>query len=329
MKAKERWVKYFDCVVRASVRSTVKGSLTMARVPPTSLRVILGELQALIAKDHVVEIGGAGDKPYLWLTRVHLPADGDKALILLTRSDRSAADLAIHDSATGQITVAAKTPTQGNAYSAHIGISLSSLAGDRYLMVVEDAIGIGGAAISRLLSKGIREATKLGSKAFLYRHPDNTFNRDGTPKTLKGSYKIEVMGHPSLDFEYELNNGELKDIEVVDATVTGQNYDGYNATSFRSKTIRLKPLNTLSVKAHDVIKGVCKRAVQQQMDQVRIKFADTEGVDHTVVLDPRSAGMLNEDRFIKRELIDGFVNRLSTATAEINVEIRDRILAKL
>lgn len=301
----------------------------MSPVPPTNMRVILNELRGLVANGQVVEIGGAGDKPYLWLTRVYLPDDGDKALILLTRSDRSAADLAIHDSATGAITVAAKTETQGNAYSAHVGINLRPLSGNRYLMVVEDAIGIGGAAIARLLSKGIREATKLGSRSFLYPHPDGTLNRDGTPRSLKGSYKIEVMGHPSLDFEFELNNGELKDIEVVDATVTGQNYDGYNATSFRSKTIRLKPLNTLSVAAYDVVTGICRRAVQQQMDQVRIKFADTEGVDHSVILDPRNVALLNEDRFIKRELINGFVNRLSTATAEINVEIRDRILAKL
>lgn len=329
MKAKERWVKYFDCVVRASVRSTVENAVAVSSVRPTGLRVILSELRDLIATGHVIEIGGAGDKPYLWLTRVSVPAEGDKALILLTRSDKSAADLAIHDSATGAITVAEKTETQGNAYSAHIGVNLHPLAGDRYLMVAEDAIGIGGAAIARLLSKGIREATRLGSRAFLYPHPDGTFNRDGTRKSLKGSYKIEVMGHPSLDFEYELNNGELKDIEVVDATVTGQNYDGYNATSFRSKTIRLKPLNNLAVSAFDVVTGVCQRAVQQRMDQVRIKFADTEGVDHSVVLDPRNVALLNEDRFIKRELIDGFTNRLSTGTSEINTEIRDKILAKL
>lgn len=287
------------------------------------------ELQAYIATGQIIEIGGTASSPYLWLTEIHLPASGSRAMMLLTRSDRSAADQAVHDSTNGAITVEQKSSTQGNAYSAHVAVSLTAMSAHRYLMIAEDVTGIGGAAISRLLAKGIREVIQSGSTAFLYANPNGSIQRNGNPATLKGVYRVELLAHPSLDFQYELNNGELKDIEVIDASITPQNFDGHNATALRSKTIRLKPLQSRVVSAFQVIQGVCTNAVRQRMDQVRIKFADTEGVNHTVVLDPRNLALLNENRFIKRELLTGFRQRLSTGTSTIIPEVRDRILAKL
>ena len=320
MKSNQRAVKHFDCVVSASIR----GKNGKASVNPVNLRDILQAFKRTLAAGHVVEHRSIGEIQVWSLKEIDFDDQNKYAIALVTRSDRNAADQAISDTSNGSMRVATKNKLEGNAYSSHIAFRLDSVKGNKdiYLMLLEEANGISVGKVQQLFKIASNVARDAGESIFKYPHPDGTLDKKGNPKTLQANYSFEIMGHPALDFIKELNNGVLHGIEVVNAQKTTKKWDSYNETEYLSSSVRLKPVKNRSQTNMNLIRSVCSNAKINGMQEVRIRFTDTEDVSHTVGLDVDNATLMNEDRFIKKTFINNFIQRLDTGFNNIHEEIK-------
>lgn len=316
MKHNRRTVKYFDCIITATTR-VGKSSVG---VKPPGLRAILDEIKSIIDAGTSISFTGIGETQTWSLDAIDIQSDGLKAVLLINRSDRLAADQAITDPKAGHFAVATKSGDQGNAYSAHVAFKLKTLPGHaNYLMLFEESVGIGSAHVARLLRRAAAAAAAQATSRLRYPHPDSS------GKTLKGQFKFEMLGHPSVSFVDEINGGSLNNIELVTHAKTGTSYDDYNATEYLSNSIALKPKKDFTAKPYAVLQSVCGKAKTMKMEEVRVRFTDANKFQRNVRLDAGSGQLINEDRYVKKMLIEGFSGRLDTACQTVHTEIRDKM----
>lgn len=320
MRATERNVKYFDCKVGATVRGYKD---TSSNVPPVKLGTILRELKGVLDAGTSIQIFNSGETQRWQLVDIEIT--NDFGILLITRSDKDAADQAIVGLSRKDFKVAAKTRDEGNAYSAHVALRLKPSSDGSFLVLIEESLGINSLLVSRLMVRGIRAASAMGSTAFLYDHPSGALDKHGNLKKLRGRYKVELIGHPSDAFLYELDQGKLLGIEVVDSTATKKFWDAYNATEYVSRTVKLKPLPNPTTPHAKIVASVCENAKLEKMAEVRVRFEDTSQFSHTVVFNAFDGKLVNEDKFVKKASLRNFPGRLDTAFQAIHAEIRDKM----
>ncbi len=62
-----------------------------------------------------------------------------------------------------------------------------------------------------------------------------------------------------------------------------------------------------------------------QMEEVRVKFTDANEFQRTVKLDVQTGQLINEDRYVKKQIIQDFSYRLDTAFETVNAEIKEKM----
>lgn len=315
MKADQRAVKFFDCRIMASVR--VRGG-EASQVKAVGIRAVLDEIKAALTAGSEFKIEGVGATQVWRIADAEVDLKRNCGIILINRADKLAADQAIVNAAKQKFRVARKRGDDGNAYSCHVAFKLRETKPSEYLTLVEEVPGISTDKIVRLLSQVRRVASSRGSTTFCYRHPD------GSEKLLQGTYRFDLSGHPSIDFIRELNGGALQGIEVVNSAVTKAGWDAFNATVPLAQVVRLKPLKS-SATVYNIIKSVCDRAKLEKMDQVRVRFVDSDAQHHSLTFDPDTYRLMNEERYVKREWLNNFTTRLDTGVQTIHPDIRDKM----
>ena len=317
MDHNKRYIRYYDCKISASV----KIGKTATGVKPVPLLTVLEQIKALITSGENIAFTGLGDTQTWNLQGIEIDPTRKLATILVNRSDQMAADQAISDpNSTQYFAVASKAGTQGNAYSSHIVFNYGKSSDHGYLVLIEEAVGINAKDLERLLFRAVVAANKAGFAAFNYPHPDST------NKILKGRYKFELTGHPSQKFIDELNGGILQNIELITKNNAGnKKFDAYSQTEYHSQIIKLKLISSKTTSVIDLVKSVCKHADELKMEKVRIKFTDPSDFSHTVNFASSDATVIDEDKYVKKEVIQNFGSRLDTAFQNIQAEIRDKM----
>lgn len=320
MKANERLVRLFQLRIIATVRGA-KGAAN--NVNACDLESILIDFKGQLAKGAQIQTSSVGDVLQWKLADIEVDTKRGKAIMLVNRSDIDAADLAIENRSSGGLRVAKKDSVEAHAYSAHIAFKLKRGKDGSYAALIEQA-GVSSQRVSSLMYRAVRASQNAESKTFLYPHPDSSVDKNGKKKTLKGQYKFEMTGHPSADFLAELNKGQLSDIELISHGKAGSNWDTYNLTSERSRVIRLRPARG-KVKNMSLIDSVLDKAKVDKQEELKVKFTDDEGDGRTLTWDVNSKQLINEDRFVQKEYLRNFPNRLDTAYCQIHPEIRDKM----
>ena len=321
MKATERSVKYFDCRVLATVRGS-KGA--MSQVRPVSLGTALEEFSRLIQSGGNIDSEGVGGIQSWRLADLQIYSRRGLAIALINRGDADGADQAIEHRVNRSLRVSKKRENEANAYSSHVAFKLSPNGNGSYHTLIEESVGISSARIARIFGRAVKLSQQAGSDAFFYPHPSGVVDKEGNPKKLTGFYKFQFNAHPSDRFIEELNGGELKGIEVVNERNRGFVWDGNSGTKELSRVIRLSAHRSRASN-FDVAMAVLRRAKTERMDEVRVKFSDGDGDQHTLSWDVESELLTNEERFVKRRYLRNFNNRLDTAFSSINDEIRDKM----
>lgn len=323
MKADSRNVKYFDCKLGA--QATHKGK-DVIDVPARTMLEVLKHIDTYLKINTFNRRNRA--KTETWhVADIEIDEIKERAVLLISKSDRLAADQAISDPAIDQFQVTPKGKTQGNASSAHVVMNLKPVKKDIYLTIIEDSNGISSKDICTVLSMVLRASARQNKQFFYCNDPSG--GGDETGKLLKyfSRYKFDMRGHPSEDFQTELNDGKLTGIEIVDITANAAIWDDQQVTIEKKKIIYLAVQNKSKLlQAYDAILSVCKNAKEKKLDSVRVLFKDKAKFSRTVELDTTTLQILNEDRFVKKERLINFTTRLDTGFEKIHPEIREKML---
>jgi hypothetical protein len=319
LKARERLIKYFDLQVGAHARDEDAGAID---VPPRPLADLLQRIKDFIAVDPAIRQNRARSEAW-HIADIEFNAGRTKAAILISRSDRLAADQAISDPDSQQFNVAAKVGNQGNASSAHVVVSLVPTAGSTYLTLIEEATGISSSDIAMVLKIVVRACRRTDRNFFMVN------DASGDPALRRFSmYKFHFRGHPSAGLQDEINNGQLKGIELADYRVADQQFDGVPATVQKKKVIHLTVKNAPGT-VFDSLRNIALSARQMNMETIRVSFVDTAKFTRTVEIDAATMNLVNEERFVHKVRLEDFQQKLDTAYQTVHAEIRDRMFALL
>jgi hypothetical protein len=256
---------------------------------------------------------------------MEVDVERQRAMLLISRCDRLAADQAVSDPDAGLFAVATKQNGQGNAFSAHIAIHLVPVRGHTYLAVLEDSTGINSKVVCQLLRSTLKASAGVDPTFFEHPDPSGAVDSKGNPLLLRSRYKFEMVGHPSDDFEQELNSGLLNGIEVLDYKNQNNVWDEDKTATEKARVIYLKPKEKDGTPLWEVVTSICKTAHKQDLSQIRVRFTDSAKFAHTVTLETERMAIVNEDRFVKRERLAGFKAKLDTGCQTINPEMRARM----
>lgn len=321
MKSDSRNVKYFDLQVSCTFRVSRESFGTVAARPLVDL---LTELQRELRRGGEFNVAAGYGSQVFTLEKIVIPDGSGKAIILVSRSDRLAANQAVSDPKKKRFSKYKKVEGEGNAYSAHIAVSLTKTA-NGYLCLIEESTGISGAHVLRLIRGVIRRAKLAKSSFFLIRDPSGAVNAQGQPIVKKLNYLLRLDGHPSPNFAKELNEGVLEGIQVINEQNANSVWDDDKMTTEKARVIHLKPKPTLKEQAYAVVKSVCDTAHKQRYDSVRVKFTDSKKFKRSVILESTQMRLVNEERFVRKERITNFTEPLDTAYQDIHPEICERM----
>lgn len=319
MKSNTRTVKYFDCQVSAHAIDKDTGAID---IPPRSMVDLLLNMKAHLLANPCHRSNRSRTETF-HIADVQIDTAKNKAIILINRSDRLAADQAISDPSLAHFDVSAKQANEGNASSAHVAINLKPVRGNTYVTLLEDSVGISSKDVCTLMGIVLRSSSKA-NKGFFYVN-----DASGDPALRRFSkYKFLLRGHLADSFEAELNAGKLSGIEISDFTKEDVAFDA-NATAIeQKKVIYLKPKD----KKHpvwDTVKSVCKTADMQRFASVRVVYTDDANFTRKVELDARTLQLVNEDRFVKKIRLNDFTVRLDTGFEAVQPEITGKMFSLL
>lgn len=315
MKANSRTAKYFDCIVDSYTPDRATRSTMSLPVKP-----LIDLLEHINTYNRTTPYYRENkSRTETWhIADYQVNSTQTKAVLLFNRSDRLAADQAVSDPAASQFVVNPKLGNQGNASSAHLAIRLTPVKPNVYLTVLEDATGISTRDIEAMLALIVRKS----------RTADNTFFRVNDPSGAQriARYKFAFVGHPSDDFKAELESSTIQGIELADITARDQVFDEDGYTVEKRKVIHLK-LRDKEYPIWDALISVGRRATEEHLNSLRVRFVDNHQSTYTVEMDASTMRLVNEDKYVKRVRLSDFVGRLNTASETINSEIRDKLFA--
>lgn len=321
MKSDSRNIKYFDLQLSCTFRVSRESFGTVAARP---LLDLLQELQRELKRGGEFNVSAGYGNQLFTLEKIDVTADRTKAMMLVSRSDRLAANQAISDPKKRRFAKYKKQDGEGNAYSCHVAMNLAR-SPNGYLCLVEESTGISGAHVLRLVRGLIRRA-KLGkSSFFLIKDPSGAVNGSGQPIVKKLNYLLRLDGHPSASFAKELNEGVLEGLQVIDEKNADNVWDDEKLTTEKARVIHLKPKPTSRERAYSVVQSVCATAHKNKFEAVRVKFTDSKQFKRSVILEAAQMRLVNEDRFVRKERITNFSEPLDTAYQDIHSEIRDKM----
>lgn len=325
MKSSSRNIKYFDCKVEAFGVTKVYKNVGM---PPRSMQELLELLKVYIAANPFLRENRA--KTESWhIVEIDVDPANQRAVMLVNRSDRLAADQAISDPKVGEFHVAEKTGNQGNAYSAHIVFNLVPAAPDTYITMIEESVGISSSDVAVLLSRAARLLMRTKPAFFLCNDAAGAVDKKGKVIQHKVRYRLSFSGHPSPDFINQLNGGKIESLEVIDTPKVPTYWDGQNKGVIEKRhVVHLKP-EVKNGTWYDTLRNVCQIADGKSMESVRVSFVDAEDLRHTLEFDSKSMKILNEERYVKKARIEDFDIRLDTGCKQIQPQIRDKMYALL
>jgi hypothetical protein len=319
MKSNTRTVKFFDCQVSAYANDKDLGAID---IPPRPMLDLLKNMKAHLAVEPCHRRNRSKTETF-HIADIKIDEARNRAVILINRSDRLAADQAISDPVSSHFNVSAKQANEGNASSAHIAINLTPVRGNTYVTLIEDSVGISSKDVCTLLGIVLRSSS-VANKAFFYVN-----DASGDPALRRFSkYKFLLRGHLSDSFEAELNAGVLSGIEISDFAKADVVFDADSTAIEQKKVIYLKPRD----KKHpvwDTVKSVCKTADAQRFSSVRVIYTDDANFSRKVELDARTLQLVNEDRFVKKVRLNDFTVRLDTGFEAVQVEIAAKMNALL
>lgn len=206
IKKHERDVLYFDVVVGARAEQAT----------PPPMREVVHAWAAATAMGMPPKEFEAGSVTAT-INHVAADLDTDTVTILIQVSDRNAPNSTYVDHRIRSSRTFPKRRSEGNAYSAHLVISLLEQRGgpNSYLAVLEAIPTIAPLRVQSILNSALSHICKESTGMFVYAQPGGVRDRRGRAKTKPFVPHVLFHGHPSAEFVQDLEHGKILGLKLL------------------------------------------------------------------------------------------------------------------
>ena len=315
-----RTATFYDLKISAMGISKAAGNLACFDAIPKTLRDLYGDINTLFSNgDKIVKKGRTDTAAKLYLSDMKM--SGDKLILLINRSDPNAPDAVSSDPDLKSRVVHQKPPGHGGDYSAHVVLDLNPVKGDNYyLCVIETVFGSGlhASSISDYIRFLFRACKKQFPSRYMTPNVNGAKNSKGEPMMVHLLHQIEFQGHPSAEFENDLNGGTLSSIQLLNFSEEGATWDDSGAVKERLRTIELRPEPGLIASVASSVRQIRNKIVKSKVEykQMRLRFKNNDGEPREATIAADSGKLIDSDKYIKRHTISApLVNTNSFATA--------------
>jgi hypothetical protein len=275
LKSTERVIYSYDFVVAARA----------AHATPPSMLQIADAIRGMVSTKGCTHDREKGAVVYR-VGDVVIDAQHQVAKILIRRGDKNAANAAYSHMKTGALDIKKKSAEQGGDKAAHLVISLKQETGKPhvYLAHLEGVPGISHVFVQALLNAALKDVAKGDPQRFTYLDPAGAKVRGGALKHHSFIPHLELQGHPSDAFKYDLENGVMQEIILVQH-LAKQSFAGNQFLIEEERFVRLKPDKNLP--QHNRLQSLIGTFRNKDLDynEARLKFKDPNGVSRSVTLD--------------------------------------------
>lgn len=245
------------------------------------------------------------------------------AKLLLNKSDKNMPDPVFSVPSKRSRRTAAKQIEEGQDFACHVVVKLPPTRELIALMLVEKTTGLSTPMVVMLLNRVLRMARNYSPKDFIQMHPDGSIGPNGKPSTINVMHRFEAMGQLSETLEADLNNGELKGIELTTHKLqTGIDVTGY--LTEEKETLYMRPALSIA-RPKNLFKHVTGMLKgQHDYSSARIKFDAPDGGKSQNVLIDAATGVA--EKYVKNTVIKSFKNPLASSYDKLNDEIIQRMM---
>ncbi|MCP1617058.1 hypothetical protein FBY21_1659 [Pseudomonas sp. SLBN-26] len=301
-----RTATFYDLKITARGVSQASENEANFETDPLSLR----EMYALIDQlfkggDPILKKGRSEKSARYYISDLELR--NDRLIFLINRCDPNAPDAVSSDPENKSRVVHTKPPGHGGDYSAHVIIPLQPTRGDNYyLCVVETVFGSGlhASSIKDYMRFIFAYCRKHFPERFLIPNINGARDADGNPLMVRHIHTVELLGHPSSEFQEELETGVLTGIELLDFTERGAVWDDRGAVFEDAKFVKLRPQRSLAGSLAAMVRQVRNKAAEQrEYAQMRIRFKNEKGEPRDATIDTDTGNLVDINKYIKRHII--------------------------
>ncbi|TRO31726.1 hypothetical protein EQ845_22250 [Pseudomonas putida] len=299
---------FYDLKISAYGVSRAEGNLAhFATTPKTMLAIALQIKQLFDTGDRLLQKGRVSTSPKYFLSDINI-TEG-RLILLVNISDPSAPDAVSSDPESKSRVVHAKPPGHGGEHSAHVVINLSPEKGDNYYLCVVEAVygsGLHLTSIIKFLKHVIRKCKSEFPKEYLI--PNNNGARDskGRPLMVHLLHELELQGHPSDDFQKDLEGGTLAAIQLLNFSKEGAIWDEQGGIIERQRTVDLRPKPEMIGSLGSAIRKLRANVTRadEEYKHIRIKFKTEAGIDKDATISTTTGNLVASEKYVKRHPIE-------------------------
>ena len=198
--------------------------------------------------------------------------------ILIRRGDIHASNPFFHDRATGNTRAVVRSLTEDGERAAHLVISLDAETNQPniYLCHLEGVPGISHRQVQAMLNRLISRAKRAGLVNFDYPDPSGARHRDGSPRLLPSTPRIDLEGVPSSSLLNDIEHGVLQEMTLVDRSPRNRvGGNQYLVEKEKSLVVSAAP-NMPSVGRFQAVLAAA-RSQRANFQSMRLRFVDPAG----------------------------------------------------
>lgn len=319
-----RTATFYDLKITSSGSCRAKENLVNFEATPKPLSEIIGQVSQLFSGgDRVLKKGRSEKSPKYYIS--DLKTQKNRVIILINRSDPTAPDAVSSDPENKKRVVHEKPPGHGGDSSAHLVIELNPDKGDNYYVCVIETVfgsGLHASSITDYIRFLFQHCRKQFPEKYQIPHINGARNQDGEPLMVRHLHAVELQGHPSSEFERDLETGTLTNIELLDFSEKGAIWDEKGAVFESSRAVILRPENKLMTKLSATVRQVRNNVIKKQINypQMRLRFKNEKGEPRDATIETVTGNLLDEHKYIKRHTISApLVNTSSLEKISQNI----------
>lgn len=316
MHKDERDIFYYDAVPHVWHRK-YKG------LAPFSHHELARALEHLFLNDQAA-VTKQSTRQAIYITNIDLYSD--RCEMLIGFADPNAADPTFNDRPAKKRRIVPKVGDEGLEHSAHVLWHYQDQTNNKpCAFFLEGATGLSSTAIVGFVNKLIRQFCKL--------HPDHFTTLDptgaqvkGVPKRIALRPRLELRGHPSVEFIRDLKNGEISELELITESKAAEVWDANGYAIEDRRGVVIKPTTIKHAPpAKQFIDGVLSAAVKKDYEKSRVVFTTEGNIRKNVTFYSQNYQLVNDLKYIKKSRIKQLGGNLPNAFEAMYMPIMSKI----
>lgn len=324
-----RTATFYDLKISSRGISRSREHATEFEATPKPMTEIASHIKQLHeGGDRIVKKGRSEKSASYYLSDIQ--THESRLVMLINKSDPTAPDSVSTDPDSKSRVVHEKPPRHGSDFSAHVVINLNPVVGDNYYLCVIETVfrsGLHASSIEDYLRFIFRHCRKQFPEKYLTPHNSGARTADGMPVMVRHVHDAEFQGHPSKEFEDDIEGGTISGIELLNFSKVGAVWDEAGAIIEQKRSIVLRPERTLLSSASSTIKQVRNKISKnrEEYKHIRLRFKTDKGEPKGATIDSDTGKLIDSHKYVKRHQISApLVN--TTSLEQINKFILREIL---